>query len=324
MNNRIQIGVLGAAQILESSLLKPVKETDSFQVAALASTRYEAALNLAEKYGIEKVYNNYEALLKQDTIDLVYIPLINKLHAPWIIEAAKAQKHILVEKPICTSIAEAEAIANVQKEHGVLIMEGVMTGAHPWQELIKNWIREERYGNLLEINTLMSTRIPSDQTNYRTRHEAGSGTFFDEGCYWVQMLQKIVGLEDYRIQAVKQKNNSVGSDIDFQTIILLKNRIVSSFHCTFEGGERAEHEFVFEQAIIKIRNIFRCCYGKFRLYAEVYDRQGVLQEKIGLAPQNYYVNQLHAAVEAIAVTNRASGCMEALERIKCMCNIYWH
>lgn len=324
MSNRIQIGVLGAANILESSLLKPVRETDRFQVAALASTRYEPALKLAEKYGIEKVYDNYEALLKQDMIDLVYIPLINRLHAIWVIEAAKAKKHVLVEKPICTSIAEAEAIAKVQKEHGVLIMEGVMTGAHPWQELVKQWIREERYGRLLEINTLMSTRIPSDQTNYRTRPEAGSGTFFDEGCYWVQMLQKIVGLEAYRIQSVRKINNSAGTDVDFQTVILLDNRIVSRFHCTFEGSERAEHEFVFEQAVIRIKNIFRCCYGRFRLYAEVYNRQGVLQEKIALEPQNYYINQLQAAAEAILDTNRESGCMEALERIKFMCDIYLH
>lgn len=324
MSDRIQIGVLGAANILESSLLKPVRGIGSFQVAALASTRYEMALKLAEKYGIEQVYDNYEDLLKQDRIDMVYIPLINRLHAPWVIEAAKAKKHILVEKPICTSIAEAEAIAKVQKEHGVLIMEDVMTGAHPWQELVKQWVKEEQYGRLLEINTLMSTRIRSDQGNYRTRREAGSGTFFDEGCYWVQMLQKIVGLEEYRIQSVKQENNSAGIDVDFQTVILLGSRIVSRFHCTFEGSDRAEHEFVFEQAVIRLRNIFRCCYGRFRLNLEVYNRQGVLLEKIALEPQNYYINQLRAAAEAISATNRESSCTEALERIKFMCDIYLH
>jgi predicted dehydrogenase len=69
-------------------------------VTAIASRQLEKAQAAARQLGIEKAYGSYEELLADSDIDAVYIPLPNHLHVPWTINALKAGKHVLCEKPI--------------------------------------------------------------------------------------------------------------------------------------------------------------------------------------------------------------------------------
>ncbi len=106
--------------------------------------------------GIEKAYGSYQELLADKNIDAIYNPLPNHLHVPWSIRALKADKHVLCEKPIGLSVAEAEQLAGVAAAHPKLkIMEAFMVRLHPQWLAARKLVREGRIGELRTIHTLV-------------------------------------------------------------------------------------------------------------------------------------------------------------------------
>src|ERR1700742_196625 len=96
----LRIGVLGAARIAPSALIKPAKDNPEVVVDAVAARDGSRARAFAAKHGIARVHGSYEALLADPDIDAVYNPLPNGLHGTWTRAALAAGKHVLCEKPV--------------------------------------------------------------------------------------------------------------------------------------------------------------------------------------------------------------------------------
>ena len=322
MNKTINIGVLGGANVAEWALLRPSKEIAQMHVKAIASRDLQKAQAIAKRHQIPHVFSSYQELLSLDELDLIYIPLVNSLHAKWIYEAALQGKNVFVEKPMCLTLEEAEWIQEIAVNNRVQIYEGVMTQYHPWQDTIIEMIKSQKYGALIEIDTLISTHIKEGEDNFRLNKTLGGGAFYDESSYWLQMIQKIVGFKKYQILYAKKEINKNDIDLSFTTALRLDHNIKSHFVCTFKGQEQAEHTFRFEQAIVKAKNIFRCCYGSYKYHLEVcsLDNKGI--QKITYEPQSYYTNQLLSIADSINATYRHDMLKESLERIRVMNEIY--
>src|SRR6202140_1494084 len=91
------------------------------EITAIASRDLEKAQNEAKRLGISKAYGSYEELLADPDIDAIYNPLPNHLHVPWSIKALQAGKHVLCEKPIALTAAEAKTLLPVRDPGGVKI-----------------------------------------------------------------------------------------------------------------------------------------------------------------------------------------------------------
>lgn len=91
----LRLGVLSTAKIATQHVIPAIKETTACEVVAIASRDRSRAAAAAEALGIERFHDSYAALLEDPTVDAVYIPLPNHLHAPWTIAAAEAGKHVL-------------------------------------------------------------------------------------------------------------------------------------------------------------------------------------------------------------------------------------
>ena len=110
--NRLTIGVLGAANIA-GQFVTAVQPSQAVRISAVASRTVQTAQAFADRFGIAKAYATYDALLEDASIEAVYIPLPNHMHAPWAIKALQAGKHVLCEKPLCLSLAQAQAMFSV-------------------------------------------------------------------------------------------------------------------------------------------------------------------------------------------------------------------
>jgi len=127
MDKRTQIswGVLGSAGINNAAIAGMLKANNA-KLLAVSSRRPDVAEADRRRWGAERAYDSYDALLSDRDIDAVYIPLPNHLHAEWAIKALQAGKHVLCEKPLALSLADIDAISDAAKQAGRVAMEGFM------------------------------------------------------------------------------------------------------------------------------------------------------------------------------------------------------
>src|ERR1700679_748669 len=135
MNRKVRWGVLGAAKIAVEKVIPAMQRGEWCEIAAIASRDANKAEQAAGDLDIPKAYGSYEDLLADPEIEAIYNPLPNHLHVPWSIRAAEAGKHVLCEKPLAMTKAEALTLLARQKQAGVKIGEAFMIQTHP------QWVR---------------------------------------------------------------------------------------------------------------------------------------------------------------------------------------
>src|SRR5438876_6387159 len=130
-SRKVTWGVLGVANIAVKKVIPAMQQGQWSQVTAIASRDLRKAQEAARALKIPKAYGSYEELLADREIEAIYNPLPNHLHVPWTIKAAEAGKHVLCEKPISLTVAEARELLAVRDRTGVNIQEAFMVRTHP-------------------------------------------------------------------------------------------------------------------------------------------------------------------------------------------------
>src|ERR1700691_3692360 len=148
MSKKLRWGVLSTAAIGLKKVLPAMQQGQYTTVTAIASRDLAKAQRAASALGIAKAYGSYEELLADPDIDAVYNPLPNHLHVPWTIKAAEAGKHVLCEKPIALTVAEAETLLEVRDRTGVKIGEALVIVHHPQWVRLRELLAEGRIGEL--------------------------------------------------------------------------------------------------------------------------------------------------------------------------------
>ena len=185
--NQIRWGVLSTAKIAREKVISAMQAGSYCSVDAIASRNHEQAKETAALLGIPKAYESYEALLSDADIDAVYIPLPNHLHVQWAIKALEADKHVLCEKPIGLSSAEAIQLQQAAQQRPHLkIMEAFMYRFHPQWKKTKKMIQDGSIGELKTIQSFFSY-YNVDANNIHNKKEAGGGGMMDIGCYCVSL-----------------------------------------------------------------------------------------------------------------------------------------
>src|SRR5210317_131981 len=107
---RVRWGILGAAKIAREWLCPAIHMSKAGTIAAIASRTEPKARELARPYGDVRVFGDYNAMLADDDIDAVYIPLPNGDHVEWTLKCLAAGKHVLCEKPIALKVEEIDTL----------------------------------------------------------------------------------------------------------------------------------------------------------------------------------------------------------------------
>jgi predicted dehydrogenase len=196
---KIRWGVLSTAKIAREKVVPATQRSQLGRVTAIASRDLARAKAVATGLRIEKAYGSYQELLSDRNIDAVYIPLPNHLHVRWSMRALSAGKHVLCEKPIGLSVAEAEQLAGAAAAHPKLkVMEAFMYRFHPQWQATRQLVQEGRLGQLRTIHTHFSY-FNDDPQNIRNQPDIGGGALMDIGCYPISLCRFIFGAEPERV-----------------------------------------------------------------------------------------------------------------------------
>jgi predicted dehydrogenase len=208
---KVKWGVLGAASIAVRKVIPGMQKGAYSEITAIASRDKNRAEEAAGKLGIAKAYGSYEELLRDGEIEAVYNPLPNHLHVPWSVNAAEAGKHVLCEKPISLTVAEAKSLLAVRDRTGVKIGEAFMVKTHPQWLRTQEIIRAGGIGNLRAIAGVFSY-FNRDPANVRHKVEWGGGGLLDIGCYAITMSRFIFGEEPTRVAGALERDPDFGTD----------------------------------------------------------------------------------------------------------------
>ncbi len=204
-------GVVSTAKIARVKVIPALHEATGNEVVAIGSRDLDAARRVASELAIPTAHGSYEAVLADDDVDAVYIPLPNHLHAEWVARAAEAGKHVLCEKPLAMTAAQAEEMVAVCAEAGVALMEAFMYRHHPVWDRIVEIVGSGRLGALRSVHSTFSY-YNDDPANIRNIAEAGGGALMDIGCYCLNASRLLLGGEPTAARSVIVTDPDLGVD----------------------------------------------------------------------------------------------------------------
>lgn len=224
-------GVLSTARIGLHKVVPAIQATDGCEVVAIASRDRGRADAAAEQLGIATAYGSYEELLEAPEVDVVYLPLPNDLHAPWVLRAAAAGKHVLCEKPLAMDAAEAETMAAACEDAGVVLAEAFMYRHHPtWVEALR-LVRTGAIGQLQAVQSFFSYH-DDDPDDIRNQLARGGGALRDVGCYCINLSRLLFDAEPERVDAVVARDPVLGIDTTTSALLSFPGGGQSTFTCS--------------------------------------------------------------------------------------------
>ena len=230
----IKWGFLGASWVASTALVPAVADANNASLYAVASRDPERS----QKLNPTKVHASYEDLLSDPEVDAVYISLANHLHLEWATKALNAGKHVLCEKPLATSYAEAKLMSDAAAANDKLLVEAIWTRWHPRFERVVELVRNGDIGELQNIDSAF-TFTTTFTENYRLVPEMGGGSLLDVGPYqahvWSALAQKN---SELRIEAASANIGPTGIDLTTQVNAILSDSISVSALASFEQDEK--------------------------------------------------------------------------------------
>ncbi len=184
---KLKWGILGAARV-NQRLLPAIMEAPNSQLVAIASRREGAAQAVFEKYAAipnypdVTYYDDLESLIADSNVEAIYCPMANEEHAEWAMKAIKAGKHVLIEKPMATSLVGVIKMEFAAKYHGVKVMEGFMYRFHPQHTKLHEMVNAGLIGDVLSARASFSFLMqPARMYRVNRSMADGGGALWDIG-----------------------------------------------------------------------------------------------------------------------------------------------
>ena len=264
----LRIGILGAARIAARAMIHPAREVPSATVAAVAARDEARANAFAVQHAIPVAYGSYEELLADSSIDAVYIPLPNALHAPWTLRAIEAGKHVLCEKPFTANLREAEEVLSKAHNSGLVVMEAMHYRYHPLAQRMATMIRDGAIGTPRHVQCWTIWPVP-DLDDIRYSYEMAGGALMDAGCYAIDCL-RLAGLSEPEVSDALADPMPADPRVDraLAARLVSPSGLTGWFESAFtRGGDfRADVHVSGDEGELFLRNFVLAHEGSLTLY----------------------------------------------------------
>ena len=190
----VRWGILGTAGIAESAFLPSLREAGEGVALAVASRDLARAESWAAEHGVERGVLGYDQIVDDSSIEAVYIPLPNGMHAEWTIAALEAGKAVFCEKPLCATPEETEHVLRVARVASGPLWEAFVFPFHEQMDRVRGSIARGDVGEVREISSRFHFLL-DDPGDIRMLAELAGGSIQDAGCYPIRLARLLFGDE---------------------------------------------------------------------------------------------------------------------------------
>jgi xylose dehydrogenase (NAD/NADP) len=261
LKRKIRWGVLGYAKIARENVIPALLRSANAEFHALASRDGGKLAEGLARFPAPRSYRGYEELLRDPEVDAVYIPLPNALHREWTIKAAEHGKHILCEKPLALTAAEARDMAAACAAHGVVLMEAFMYRYTDRTRQVREVLRRGLLGEIkfLQANFCFMLANPA---SIKLRPELGGGALYDIGCYPVNFAGLVAdeaagGPGASRPESVAAACTRVGGvDESFSGLLRYPSGLAAALHCSIRSHRSMGATLVGTEGTLEVPDTF--------------------------------------------------------------------
>jgi predicted dehydrogenase len=237
----IRIGLVGCGGIMGAHLPGWRSVKGRAEVTAACDVKRENALRRAQELGGNaKIYTDWKQMLAEQEVDAVDIALPHRLHRDAIVDAAEAGKHILTEKPLCTTLEEAKDIESAVKASGVILMCAHNQMFQPAPRTARQWVKDGKVGRVFSLRTvdcfLIGDRLDKAAWGWRgSAAESGGGCALDTGYHPTYLLVSIANSEPIEVVSFTANYNQPSLDAEdtAQTMVRFANGAVGTLQTSW-------------------------------------------------------------------------------------------
>jgi predicted dehydrogenase len=250
----VRWGLLGTAHV-NRRLIPAVRAARRSSLVAVASRDAARAQSYAQAWQIPKGHASYEALLRDPSVDAIYLPVPNALHVEWTLRALDAGKHVLCEKPLALAADDVDRLASVAKAQDRVVEEAFMFRHEPLIQRVLALLDEDVIG---PVTTIASGFTYEQQRPNDVRLVAalGGGSLWDVGCYCVNAVRLVARAEPLEAFGWAATGPS-GVDDSFTGLLRFAGNVTATVHSGFRSSYRTWLEIGGQHGTLRVPDPFR-------------------------------------------------------------------
>ncbi|MDD6309045.1 MAG: Gfo/Idh/MocA family oxidoreductase [Clostridia bacterium] len=219
---KIRWGVIGCGGIARRRTIPGLCHAENAELIAVMDTNAAFAEEVKTEFGAKYAFSDLESLLQVEEIDAVYIATPVFCHKEQAMAAARAGKHVLLEKPMGITSAEAEEIKASCDTAGVRLSIGLMMRFHAYHEEIKRLLAEKAIGDIVSIRAQFACWYPDMEGVWRQNKAlSGGGALVDLGVHCIDLIQYVTGLRPVEVAAFAD-TQTFHYNVDDSTALMMR------------------------------------------------------------------------------------------------------
>jgi len=220
----VRYGLISTAQIGLNAHVPGARESANSVIEAVSSRTEEKARQAAAEHGIPRWYGSYAEMLADAGLDAVVNTLPNSMHCEWTVKAAEAGKHVLCEKPLAVTVAEARRMIDAARRNGVLLVEAFTHRWNPQMRRVREMIAGGALGEVTGVESALTFPLLASpreewESNVRVKADLAGGSLMDAGCYPVYAVRFVLGAEPVRVAAIARSRPGCEVDSTFSGLL---------------------------------------------------------------------------------------------------------
>lgn len=257
---KINWGILATGKIAET-VSKAMKFLESnpennMELLGVASRSLNKSEDFAKRHNIKRAYGNYEELVSDSDIDIVYIATPMSCHYENVKLCLNAGKNVLCEKSVTLCADEFKELMNLAKEKGLFLMEAMWMKCLPAFNKAKEWAESGKIGNIKMIKADFSNIVSYDENDRLFINHLGGGAILDLGVYPISFVCSFLGNHPEEIHTYSIKGRT---DVDYDDSIILKYKDAYGItFCGFDFENENKAIIVGDKGRIVMGNWFFC------------------------------------------------------------------